>query len=188
MVLIDTKRFPGLLGLAPTDLRLRAWTGFDDDHMAIGTTDGERFQWPIEAVAATPYDARVMELNLDGSRLYFVADEPLRFADELADRLTDSSSDPIDLSPLKHESNPLDIRTTIRRIDTTPVPELRRSVDRDRLTPLGRKGKLRRPKRHAHLWDKADDTYGFARYICSICRHVTIVMTGPGAVTPMSRR
>ena len=142
--------------------------------MAIGTTDGERFEWPIEAVAAMPYDARVMELNLDGSRLYFVADEPQRFADELADGLTDGTSGPIDLPALERQSDPHDIRTTIQRMATTPVPELRKSVDRDRLTPLGRKGKLRRPKRHAHLSDKADDTYGFARYICSICRHVTM--------------
>ena len=86
MTLADAPRFPGLLGLQPLEQRLRVWTRFDDESVELGTKDGERFEWPLADVRATPYDTRVMELELDGSLLYFVADDPLRFADEFIEK------------------------------------------------------------------------------------------------------
>jgi len=189
MVLAHAQRFTGFLGLAPANQRLRVWTRFDTERVEVGTLDGERFAWPLCSVGATPYDSRVMEMHLDGSLLYFVADDPLRFADTLermsptsgmTERLRRRSARPPD---------PLDRRTIIPVFpSTTTAPPLRRSVDRERLAPLGRKGKLRRPKRRTHHWTRTDSTYGLTRYLCDVCRHVTIDLTGPGASRPLARR
>ena len=192
MVLADTNRFAGRLGLAPSDLRLRAWTGFDTSHVEVGTADGERFEWPLEVVSATPYDTRVMELDLDGSRLYFVADDPLRFADELHETLISAPTEQMTERQLRRSTraaDPLDRRTAIPVLPPTrAAPQLRRSVDRERLVPLGPKGKLRKPKRHAHLWQAKDATYGFTRYVCDVCRHVTIGAAGPNITIDLRER
>lgn len=190
MVLSATQRFTGLLGLAPIEQRLRVWTEFDTSHMEVGTEDGEHYSWPFEAIEATPYDTRVMEMVLDGSRLYFVADDPLRFADRFTEALNTHQND--HSGPRRRRrvrvSDPLDLRTEIPVVPSTAsTAGLRRSVDRDRLVPAGPKGKLRRPKQHVHDWVGTDSSYGFSRHVCHICRHVTIDLTGP-AITADPRR
>ena len=143
MVLAEKQRFAGLLGLAPAEQELRVWTGFDDEHVEVATPDGERFEWPLRSVIATPYDSRVMELSLDGSLLYFVADDPLRFADELSEILGTATTEMTE-RPRRGSArmaDPLDRRTNIPVFPSTAAPPLRRSVDRERLVPLGLKGK-----------------------------------------------
>lgn len=191
MALLHATRYDGLLGINPDEQRLRVWTQFDADSVELGTQDGERFAWSTDAVFATPYDTRTMELYLDGTLLYFVADDPLTFADDFSAVVETSplSTDSTERPWSTRTADPLDRRTTIPVFRSQPdtTPPLRRSVDRDRLVPLGRKGKLRRPKKHTHSWTATDSTYGLTRYVCNICRHVTIDMTGPGAVTPLTR-
>ena len=193
MVLATAQQYSGFLGLAPVEQHLRVWTRFDTENVEVGTLDGERFEWPLRCVDATPYDTMTMELRLDGSVLYFVADNPLKFADEFSDILEhiDTTSQVTERrrSRSARPADPLDRRTTIPVFPSTgTAPPLRRSVDRERLVPLGRKGRLRKPKRHTHKWTLSDSTYGLTRYICDLCRHVTIDLNGPGASRPLVRR
>ena len=83
----------------------------------MGTIDGERFAWPLYSLGATPYDSRVMEMHLDGSLLYFVADDPLPFADELTETLERTSPTSEMTERLRRQTarppDPLDRRTII---------------------------------------------------------------------------
>ena len=192
MVLTTTNRFPGHLGLAPLEQRLRVWTRFDSDAVEVGTADGESFEWPLDVVAARSYDTRTMELDLDGARLYFVADDPLRFADEFREivgtrpQATVGAERPQRASTI--EGDPLDFLKTIPVLQPPTTPSLRRSVDRERLVPLGPRGKMVKPKKHAHLWQATDASYGITRYVCEVCRHVTIHSPGSAITVDLRTR
>jgi hypothetical protein len=163
MALAQATRYSGRLGVEPEALDLHVWTRFDAESVELSTVDGERFEWSLDTVAATPYDTRVMELQLDGSLLYFVADDPLSFADDLTETL--HRMHPHEMTERTSRwstrtADPLDRRTTIPVLRPThpagAAPPIRRRADRDRLVPLGRKGKLRRPKNHTHVWTATD--------------------------------
>ncbi len=190
MVLADRRVFTGSVGSEPNDLRLRVWAACDEGRLEVGTEDGETFSWPFADVGVRAYDTCTVELHVDGTELYFAADDPLRFADALGDLLGASAPSEMTERPGRSVriSDPLDRRTTIPVVRPEAAPPSRRSVDRDRLAPLGPKGKLRRPKSHVHDWREAGTSYGFRRSVCEICRQVTIDLTGPGVTTDVRRR
>lgn len=190
MVLADRRVFTGSLGSEPNDLRLRVWAACDEGRLEVGTEDGETFSWRYADIGARVYDTCTVELHVDGTSLFFAADDPLRFADELSDLLAAGAPSQMTERPRRSVriSDPLDRRTTIPVVRPEAAPPSRRSVDRDRLAPLGPKGKLRRPKQHAHEWQAAGASYGFSRAVCTVCRQVTIDLTGPAVTSDVGTR
>jgi len=190
MVLADRRVFTGSLGSEPNDLRLRVSAACANRHLEVGTEDGETYSWPLAEVEAQAYDTCTVEFRVEGSTLFFAADDPLRFAEELSDLLAAGTPSQMTERPRRSVriSDPLDRRTTIPVVQPEAAPPSRRSVDRDRPAPLGPKGKLRRPKPHTHQWRRAGISYGFSRSICEICRHVTIDITGPAVTSAVGER
>ena len=162
----------GTLLLAPGEQGLSAFVSLGEDQLIIETADGGQEAWDRELIVADPYDTLTTQLELGDVTLYFQADEPLKFAQQLAEYVS---------MPLKkrrkarkHQTGTEPQTGTDQQPETEQQPVASLSVPvQKQQTPSRRRAK----REHEHTWTTRSVGGGMDGRVCRGCGRVSIDLT-----------
>ena len=170
MTVMETgRRYSGLLQAAPDADGVRATIAISDDSINIFIDDGEIFTYSQAQVRARPYDSRTVVLDIrDEDDLYFVADDPLSFAESGLAALSATAAGSAGVSARREDG-----RWRLPVLGTTlsaEQPAIAKAPERKR--------RGRRDRECRHDWRTLRLSGGLVRRVCNECGTVSIDLTG----------
>ena len=156
----------GELVLAPGERGLMATVSFHEDCLIVETEDGERNEWQRDVVRGVPYDTSTVQLHLDSATLYFHAEDPLAFADRLAEYQAEPR-------PRKRRNG----RTALASQRSTEAADKVDLRNLDAPVTAAPSRSRRRKAEHIHEWVSHTIGGGIVRRICTGCGDLSIDVT-----------